>query len=381
MAFGHAADLATIGEEQSAVPAGFTRAISAAMATTADFARIADEASGKVMKLTPESAELLKRYDVMRSDGAVIGMAVEKKGRIVAPLRFEEPGVQLATLSSLATTVATQQQLVAIEKKLDDIKTDLEYLIDSQHAEVEARMTSALHVLDDVYAEMTERGRFDDDQWQRIVPLEQVIRELHARCLVHLRGIDHAMEQPSGNVGERVRVLNKAVRDAHLEVWLPMYFHAERALTQWEILWVLRQIETQPERASALSSEVAAAVAKRHWDMAEFADGIAAFLETNAGGGSRFDAVRLISRNRLRKLILDLDSVQREFRDSLTSLGLKAAEPAELQPDAWDELATRMRTLPAAAFSTTGGALTRGVDASRSRLQSVLSRGSDAPDP
>lgn len=247
-------------------------------------------------------------------------MAVEKKGQIVAPLRFEEPGVQLATLSNLATTIATQQQLVAIEKKLDDIKTDLEYLIDSQHAEVEARVTVALHVLDDVYSEMTKQGRFDDDQWQRIIPLEQVIRELHARCLVHLRAIDHAMEQPSGNVGERVKVLNKAVRDAHVDVWLPMYFHAERALTQWEILWVLRQIDTQPDRARVLSGEVAATVSQRHWDMVSFADGIAAFLKANASGGSKFDALRLISRTRLRRLILHLDSVQRDFRDSLTSL-------------------------------------------------------------
>lgn len=375
VAFGHEADLATLGVEQSVVPAGFTRAISTAMAATSDFAKVADEASGRVMKLTPESAELLKHYDVMRSDGALIGMAVEKKGQIVAPLRFEEPGVQLATLSNLATTIATQQQLVAIEKKLDDIKTDLEYLIDSQHAEVEARVTAALHVLDDVYSEMTEQGRFDDDQWQRIVPLEQIIRELHARCLVHLRGIDHAIEQPSGNVGERVKVLNKAVKDAHIDVWLPMYFHAERALTQWEILWVLRQIDTQPDRARELSGDVAATVSQRHWDMVSFADGIARFLETNTSSGSRFDGLRLISQYRLRNLILSLDSVQRDFRDSLTALGLDAAAPADLGPDAWNELTSRMRTVPAAAISTTGDVLSRGVGASRERVRAVLSRG------
>lgn len=132
-------------------PSGVMTTMRAALVTLPVFQSIGSDLGGGLVRLTEESLRLLAEHGpAFGEDGAVLGVARGADGRFAGLLAFEEVG-NLATfapnLASLVSVVVLQAQLSVIERKLEDLQTDVETLIRERRVRVLAESRAVVEIL------------------------------------------------------------------------------------------------------------------------------------------------------------------------------------------------------------------------------------------
>lgn len=349
VAFGDPGALEMLGKTLDAVPGPLLRSARTALASSEDMATVAQQARGVVLKLTPESQQMLAQYDALESGGAMLGVLRGPNGKIVHQLKFVKPGAQVATgLAGLMSGVAVQQQLVAIEKKLDKLQSGIDYLSDEVHAEVDAELGSALNILDDIYKTAIEYGELSDDQWARVANVEHEVKAHQRRTLGHMRGLQDALSEPDASLSERVERLSKVMNDQHVESWLGLHIQADLAVTRWEVIHTMRQLDQHPERQESLAESARSSIEDRHRDLISLAEDVAEFLDAGGHTDGLLERIRIFKRARLNSLLSELDEMLQAYRGAADQLGYEldtVSEPLALttgDSSAWSVLMSEL---------------------------------------
>ncbi len=272
---------------------------------------------------------MLANYDPIETGGAILGVLRDADGKIVHQLKFLKPGAAVATsLPSLMSGVAVQQQMAGIEKKLDQIQAGVDYLAVIEDLKIRAEVAAALDILSTTYDDVARHAEMTDDQWMRIANVELWVKTLHERTLLHLQRLEAALIDIDAPMREWVTRLEAALRHERADAWLGLHVQADRALTQWESLTLLRQIDNHPERAEPLVETMTANIEDRHEAMLGLVDRIAHYLRASGGRYSLLERIRFLTLKRHKKLLEDLGSILGTYRDAAGELGLELP-PAE----------------------------------------------------
>jgi hypothetical protein len=331
---------------------GVCRLLVSAPETYATYERM----TGRVLKLTKEGHQLLRQSESMRT--TVITGVVRNPGNklVTGHLTFVNPGnvAALATsLPNLAGGAAMQIQLAQIEKKLDALKKDLDYVIRSHHLKVEADIATSLEILSDVYATSRRHGLVEDDQWDRVANLEASVRSLHRETGRHLHSLAEALDT-DGSVAKRVTFLTRALDDDRAQTWLKAHVHAELALTRWECLYLLRQVQHHPEELGVLIDRLDGASLRRRQSLAGLSKRITIFLDTGGTVTTWTDRIRIIQRSKLHSLLGDVTELLNalpplEDEPGMPEFALVPAAIAAESPTAWNRLVTGTQAVNARA--------------------------------
>jgi len=317
--FGPRAALERLGERVSELPGPMVRAATAAIASAASVADQGAQLSGAWMKLTPQAQRLLAAHEQAATTGGLLGFVRAGDGKIAGHLTFEHAGSAFAGAPALAGAAALQLQMAAIEQRLDTIQKDIGYLVKSRHIEIEAETAANLEILASVYDEVRATGELTESQWDRVVNIEASVRQVFNRAAAHLGAVQSALEKTEGSLVDRVRSLQQLINEDRTEHWLELYVHADRAVTEWELLHFNRQLDDHPERAEELASALRQRLLQRFEVIRDLANTIARLLD--AEHDERFlDRLRVISRARLDRLLVELAEILYSYRQGVAEI-------------------------------------------------------------
>lgn len=347
IAIGLPESLNAVGQTVETIPEVFLAALRRAAATAPEFQNAAQLLSGRVVKLTDASMKLLEKNQVVMKDGGMLGLVRGPDGRFSGVLSFTSLNDASHLFSSvtpgIAGAIGMQLALADIERKLNVLQADMNYLIEHQHLEVDAGIEATLTVLADVFAAVRRRGGVDDDEWDRAVSTELPIRELHALTTKHLRALREVLDDDERPLTLRVRRLNSALRAAHTGDWLQMHVHAELALSRWELLYVTRQADRHPDELADLVEQITVDLESRREELGHLAQEIADYLVRGDKLTGWLDRVRLVSRYRMAVLFQELDDVLNAFTDELIYVDFTQDESLPAGDGKWRLI---MRNLP-----------------------------------
>lgn len=354
MAFGADGTLDLLGHTKERVDRPFVDAMRTAIAAAPQLQGAVDTITGRVIRLTAEGARLLRDNESMRTTVLTGVVRNPDTGKIAGHLTFVNPqslAGLASSLPSIAGGAAMQLQLARIEKALDGLKKDLDYLIRHEHLKIEAGIEANLRILGDVYSTARRRETVEDDQWDRVANIEHSVRSLHLETAKHLRTLDEALDGVSLRLPARIARLNRALDDERTLVWLRAHVHAEIAQTRWDSLYLLRQVELHPDELENLVAEIQHGIDDRHRALAALSKRIAQYLSAGGAVSGVTDRIRLVRRSKLKSLLRELDELLAVFPAELASVDGRDREPIPLgdgspERKAWDRLVNGTKSLP-----------------------------------
>jgi hypothetical protein len=318
VAIGTNGAVAGMGHATGQDNAAFARAIRSAAVSTPLFKQSIGLLTGRIVELTPASAHALRHGTKIMKDGAVLAVVKGGDGKFNHILRIVDPkkAAMASALPALAAAIATQSQMAAIEKQLAAIATNVEYLVDHVHHEVDADLDSAMQILRDVYDTQLARGDLDDDEWHRLAGCEIPIRRVHALTSKHLEGLRAALRNEDRGIVRQVTDLERTLREQRAGFWVQRHVEAELGLARWEALYLIRVTQRRPEDVGRAVAEHRSRVADRARLVETICVSIADYLSEESRSKRLFDKVRLLNKRRLRKLLEELDALQRTYRSA-----------------------------------------------------------------
>ena len=167
-------------------------------------------------------------------------------------------------------------------------------------------------------------GELSATQWDRVVNIEASVRRIFRQSSMHLESVQQSLGGASGTLGERVKSLRQLVDQDRTEQWLHVHVHADRAMTQWELLHLYRQLDEHPDRVEELAAGVKERTIARFDVLRDLADTLASLL--GAEHDERwYDAIRLISKKRLDDLLVELAQILYSYRQGVAEVGVANA--------------------------------------------------------
>jgi hypothetical protein len=328
VAFGSDADLAALGRVGDRVPTPMVDAFRASAATLPAVTTAAT--SGRVVWLTKESAQLVRKGKLVPGgDGSFLGVVRNPtNGQWMGQVRFKDLGRAGATATALPTllsAVAMQQQMAAIERKLEAVQERLDELIEDRRLEFEAGLDTNLEIL----AEVAERTRRRDDlepaQWQRLATIEPRVRDFQKRTWSALSALSSALD-PERSVASRTKDLTAMVRDHGMARQLVHLVKAEVALARWQGLQLIHDAQEHPEELADRTEQFLAETRSQHHQLVVLARRLDIHLGAGATAGM-LDRAKALMRRDAGTLRTGLADVLDAYRDQMVVLGLEAPPP------------------------------------------------------
>lgn len=346
--------LGAIGQFVENAPEVFVAALRRVAATTPELQHRAELLSGRIVKLTDESMALVRSNQPVTKNGALLGVVRGADGRFNGVLSYTTLGGAQQALASIgpgiAGSIGMQLALAEMERKLRVLQTDVSYLIEHQHLEVDAGIEATLTVLADVFAAVRRRDGVDNDEWDRAVATELPIRELHALTTNHLRALRELLDDDVRPLALRVRRLNAALRTARTGDWLQMHVHAELALSRWELLYIARQADRHPDELDGLVEQITRDFEDRRDELRRLAEEIGDYLTRGDHLTNWLDRLRLVSRFRMAALLQELDEILLAFADELPYVdGVESETLPSGAGNNWQLVMRGLPKVPAAA--------------------------------
>jgi hypothetical protein len=335
LVIGDPATVRRFGEVELRVPGPMMKVVGAMVAAAPGIAGMAADAGGHVVRLTEQSMALLSQHGgLVGADGALLGVVKAADGKFAGVLTFEPVG-PLAGLAPglpvLLSAMAMQAQLLAIERKLDDIQADIDTIIRDGHIEVLAEARAALRILDDVHGDVIASGQLADGDWERVVPLELAVRKLHEQAGAHLRDLEHRLGQVEGGLGPRLQALRRVARHGEAGFWFQTYVVAEAAVAKWDFLRLVRLATEADSRLEREVRQADAALRERRDFVISLTRRLGDYLADAGRIDGMLQRIRIIARARLEQLILDLDAMLAAYREWVPDAESTAVvEPAQL---------------------------------------------------
>ncbi|MBQ1112037.1 hypothetical protein [Streptomyces sp. C3-3] len=210
--------------------------------------------SGRWVKLTPKSAELVKKYGLRESSktGLSTGVVKGRKGGQVggfvefakAPRSLLTNPAVLANAARIMTQVAMQQTMDEITDYLAVIDAKVDDVLRAQKDAVLARMIGVGFVIEEAMTVREMRGGGDEVSWSKVQAAPAAIAETQAYALRQLDAIAEKMEKHS-KIGD----LAEAARDAETAVgeWLAVLARCFQLQDAVAVLELDRVGDTSPD--------------------------------------------------------------------------------------------------------------------------------------
>jgi hypothetical protein len=311
-----------LGEPREVIPSNLVRAVGMAMPAAE---RVVDSLSGRIVRLTDRSMEMLRTQEAIVKNGVTMAVVRDPATKqFTGMLTFEKLNLSATALSSLpalAAGVALQMQLARIEKKLGEIEGKLDYVIRQGHLQIEARVLAALHILDDVAADALPSGFVDDDAWDQLSEIRDDVLELQKWASLNLAPLSRALVQDELSIASKVRILTKALKDDRAMWWIKARIAMEATLLRWEQLYLIRRAWTTPDELDAVTARVEQHVLARRHELVELRNGLQSWLDRGSKSDRVLDRLRVIQKVRLKRLLEQLPPVVDAYPPALTRSG------------------------------------------------------------
>jgi hypothetical protein len=209
--------------------------------------------SGRWVKLTPESSQLVKKYGLRESSmsGLSTGVVKGSKGQIKGFVEFSKrPGSVLTNPAILAgaagimAQVAMQQTmdeitdyLAAIDEKVDDV-------LRAQKDGVLADMIGVDFVIEEAMTIRGEVGRVSEVTWSKVQSTSTTIARTQAYALRQLDALAEKLEN-KGDFGDLAKAARKAESTA--QEWLAVLAHCFQLQEALGVLELDRVLDASPD--------------------------------------------------------------------------------------------------------------------------------------
>jgi rRNA processing protein Krr1/Pno1 len=209
--------------------------------------------SSRWVKLTQESAHLVKKYGLRESSKSGLGTGVVKghKGQVRGFVEFaKRPGSLLTNPAILAGAAGIMAQ-VAMQQAMDEI-TDYLALIDEKVDDVLraqkdaalARMIGVGFVIEEAMTIREKRGRVDEVTWSKVQAAPATIAETQAYVLRQMDALAEKMERKTkiGDLATTAKEAESTVRE-----WLAVLARCFQLQDAIAVLELDRVLDASPE--------------------------------------------------------------------------------------------------------------------------------------
>ncbi|MER5964587.1 hypothetical protein [Streptomyces sp. NPDC002057] len=209
--------------------------------------------SGRWVKLTGESARLVKKYGLRESSrtGLSTGVVKGNKGQIKGFVEFAKgPRSLLSNPAALAgaagimAQIAMQQTMDEITDYLAMINEKVDDVLRAQKDAVLARMIGVGFVIEEAMILREKRGRVDEVTWSKVHSAPATIAETQAYALRQLDALAEKMERKAkiGDLAAAAREAESAVRE-----WLAVLARCFQLQDAIAVLELDRVLDASPE--------------------------------------------------------------------------------------------------------------------------------------
>lgn len=313
----------------------------------------AKQQSGRWVKLTKESAELVKKYG---KPGTIQkGVAQNAKGRAVKWLEFYNPSqlftpAMAAGVGGMMTQMALEQAiqeitdyLAAIDEKVDDL------LQDQKDTTIASLMGAALEV-DEAAAVRDATGTLSDTAWSKVSPCAQTTSRALAYALTKLKGLSDKAERAKSieDVGHAVEKLPDETR-----AWLDVIARSIQTRDRLSVIELERAYAELPE---VLEQHRAAIVEARKHRLTNVQNGIGASRQSLEGTAQRLRDQKLFHPRIVNRSLEIIDAAVKDIDGFAEQLNIEISQKTIERARAWNELAGE------AIVEVAGGAAANAVE-------------------
>lgn len=210
------------------------------------------ESSGRWVKLTAESARVVKRFGLMPTKIPGVSHAmVGRPGDIKQWIQIARaPGVLLpgpVALSMLSTVMqqqAMQRQMEEMVEYLQEINEKVDDILRAQKDGVLADMIGVDLVIEEALTVRNQVGRVSDITWSKVQATSMSIARTQAYALRQLEAIAEKLEPLTdpGEIAKATKLANPKVRE-----WLAVMAHSFQLQDGLSVLELDRVIDASPE--------------------------------------------------------------------------------------------------------------------------------------
>ena len=159
------------------------------------------EASGRWVKLTDESAKLLKRY--AEPGKLQYGVARGSNKQVVKWLQFETPAdlftpAAAGGIAGMMTQMALEQAIEEITEYLKAIDAKVDELLQDQKDRAIAELAGAALEVDEAMAIRDATGSLGPTAWSKVAPCAKVTGTAQVYALTKLKGIADKLDAAAG---------------------------------------------------------------------------------------------------------------------------------------------------------------------------------------
>lgn len=317
--------------EFKARAAGVARGVAKVTEKTAD-------ASGRWVKLTKESAELVRRYG--KPDKIQPGVVQKSNGQVVKWLKFEKPGQlfspAMATgVAGMMTQMAMEQAIKEITDYLARIDDKVNDLLRDQKDRVIADLLGASFEVDEAAAIRAKAGTLNDTAWSKLAPCAQTMATALAYALTKLQGTADKLTRP-GSVEDLSCVADTARDD--VPVWLAVIAFAVKTRDRLSVVELERALAEAPD---TLEEHRDAIVEARRNRLGKVRHGVEAFRAVLDEAAGRARGEKLLHPFAVDSTLAALDGLMVQTDSFSRALGIEMGERAIERAPEWGEVASK----------------------------------------
>ncbi|WP_084247894.1 hypothetical protein [Mycobacterium avium] len=208
--------------------------------------------SGRWVKLTAESAQAVKQYDLMATktpgvSHAMIGKPGEVKQWLQitkAPTKLLSGPSALSALSAMMQQQAMQQQMDQIAEYLHEINAKVDNILRNQKDAVIAKIVGVDLLIEEALTVRDEVGRISQITWSKIQSSASVLAETQIYAIRQLDGIAEKLET-NGNPGKMAKATKKA--EPAVREWLAVLARCFQLQDGMAVLELDHVLDSAPE--------------------------------------------------------------------------------------------------------------------------------------
>ncbi|KOV51230.1 hypothetical protein ADL00_41250 [Streptomyces sp. AS58] len=245
--------------------------------------------SGRWVKLTPQSAQLVKKYGLRESSktGLSTGVVKGHKGQIRGFVEFANAPRSLLTNPAILANAGRIMAQVAMQQTMDEI-TDYLAVIDkkvddvlrAQKDAVLARMIGVGFVIEEAMTIREKRSRVDEVTWSKVQTAPATIAETQAYALRQLDALADEMESKT-KIGDLAATAKEA--EDRVREWLAVLARCFQLQDAIAVLELDRVLDVSPEELNGHRLGLKAARQDRLEHISRSTDRLVARMNVAAG--------------------------------------------------------------------------------------------------
>lgn len=335
----------------------------------------ASQQSGRWVKLTKESAELLEKYG--KSGAIQKGVVQNARGRTVKWLEFYNPNqlftpAMAAGVGGMMTQMALDQAIQEITDYLADIGGKVDALLQDQKDTTVASLMGAALEVDEAAAIRETTGVLSDTAWSKVSPCAQTTSRALAYALTKLKGLSDKAER-----AKSIDDVAHTVEDLPDETnaWLDII---ARSIPTRDRLSVIELERAYTELPEVLEQHRLAIVEARKHRLLNVQNGITTFRQSLEGTAERLRDQKLLRPFTVDRSLETIDTATKVLDDFAVRLDIEIAQKTIERARRWNELAgeaiTKAAEGTAANAAELGGKMANGAQ----NLGSAITNGAGA---